>query len=192
VFDVLTQFASEAATTTAAEAEHSAESAGGLAALGLNWQSFLFQLITFVIVLVILRVFVYKKLVATLDARQKAVEDSIKNAAETESKLAGAEKTIAGLIADARKEADDVVANAHKEATQMVEAAEAKAAKRAEHIVLEAKNQMDVEVTKARDALKKETAQLVAMATERMLGEKLDPAKDAKLIEAALHHKERA
>jgi F-type H+-transporting ATPase subunit b len=167
---------------------------GGLSALGLNWQSFLFQLITFVIVLVILRVFVYKKLVATLDARQKAVEDSIKNAAETESKLAGAEKTIAGMITQARKEADDVLSAAHKEAAQMVEAAEAKAAKRAEHIVLEAKNQMDVEVAKVRDSLKKETLQLVAAATEHLIAEKLDATKDAKLIDAALHKaaKERA
>jgi hypothetical protein len=37
-----------------------APASGGLSALGLNWQSFLFQLITFVIVLVLLRKFVYK------------------------------------------------------------------------------------------------------------------------------------
>jgi len=159
---------------------------GGLSALGLNWQSFLFQLITFVIVLIILRKFVFGKLVATLDSRQKAVEDSIKNAEAAENKLKDAEKTIAGMIADARKDADDIIATGHKESAQMVEAAEAKAAAHAEHIVKEAKSQMNVEIAKARESLKKETAQLVAMATERIIGEKLDPAKDAKLIEAAL------
>lgn len=164
-----------------------AESGGGLSALGLNVQSFFFQLITFVIVLVILRKFVFGKLVATLDARQKAVDDTIKHARAAEEKLAGAEKTIAGLLQDARKDADEIVSASHKEAAQMVEAAEAKAAKQAEHIVKEAKAQMDVELTKARGILKKDTAHLVALATEHIIGEKLDQTKDAKLIASALN-----
>lgn len=171
----------------AAEATHQAtEAAGGIAALGLNWQGFLFQLITFVIVLLILRKFVFGKLVGVLEARQKAVEDSLKNAAETEEKLKNAEKTIAGLLADARKEADEVVRASHKEAAQLVEVAESKAVKRADHIVADAKAQLDVEVRKARESLKAETAQLVAAAAGHIIQEKIDPAKDAKIIDAAL------
>ncbi len=183
--------------TTIAESEvaaESAEAAGGISALGLNWKSFLFQLITFVIVLLILKKFVFGKLIAVLDARQKAVEDSLKNAAETEEKLKGAEKTIAKMLSDARKEADEVISSSQKEAAQAVEAAEQKAAKRAEHIVKEAKEQMNVELTKARAELKSETIKLVAVAAERIIGEKLDAAKDARLIDAAITNatKERA
>ena len=169
-----------------AEAHETTEAAGGIAALGLDWKGFLFQLISFVIVLLILRKFVFGKLVATLEARQKAVDDSLKNAAETEEKLKSAEKTIAGMLSDARRESEELVAAGHKEAAQMVEAAESKAVKRAEHIVAEAKASMDVELGKAREALKKETASLVVAATEQIIGEKLDATKDAKLIDAAL------
>jgi len=176
----------ETATAAAETAHQATEAAGGIAALGLDWKAFLFQLITFVIVLLILRKFVFGKLVATLSARQKAVEDSLKHAAEIEEKLKSAEKTVAGMLTDARKEADEVVSASHKEAAQMLETAEAKSAKRAEHIVAEAKAQMDVEVAKARESLKKETAHLVASATELVIGEKLDANKDAKLIDAAL------
>jgi F-type H+-transporting ATPase subunit b len=181
VLHVFTYAASEASTTV-----EKAESAGGIAALGLNWQSFLFQLITFVLVLLILRQFVFKKLVATLESRRQTVEDSIKQAAETEEKLKKAEETIAGMLAQARVQADDIVGTGHKEAAQLVEAAEAKAVQRAEHIVKEAKAQMDVEVTKARETLKTETAKLVAQATEKIIKEKLDANKDAQLISAAL------
>lgn len=176
--------------TTIAETEVAAESteaAGGISALGLNWKSFLFQLITFVIVLLILKKFVFGKLINVLDARQKAVEDSLKNAAEIEEKLANAEKSIAKMLSDARKEADEVVSSSHKEAAQAVEAAEQKATKRAEHIVKEAKEQMGVEIAKARDELKAETIKLVAAATERVIGEKLDATKDARLIDAAIN-----
>lgn len=189
----LTYLAEASHETTTAATEHTPEAAGGIAALGLNLEAFLFQLITFVIVFVILRQFVFKKLVRTLDDRRNAVESSIKHAAETEEKLKKAEETIAGMLADGRKQADDIVATAHKEAAHMVEEAEAKAAKRAEHIVAEAQSRMDVEVAKARDALKAETVQLVAAATEQIIGEKLNPAKDAALIKSALSKaKERA
>jgi F-type H+-transporting ATPase subunit b len=173
-------------TTFAAETHQTAEPAGGIAALGLNWQAFLFQLITFVIVLVILRQFVYKKLVATLESRRQTVEDSLKHAAETEAKLKQTEQTIAGMLAEARLQADEVVSVSHKEASQLVEAAESKAVQRAEHIVKSAQSQIDVEVTKARQALRAETAQLVASATEKIIKEKIDPAKDARLIAEAL------
>lgn len=183
-----------AAATQAAEATHQAsESAGGIAALGLNWQSFLFQLITFVIVLLILRKFVFGKLIAVLDARQKAVDDSLKNAAETEEKMKNAEKVIAGMLVEARNEADSIIAATQKEAARMVEAAEAKAAKRAEQIVKDAQSQMQVEVSKAREELKAETVQLVAQAAEKIIGEKLDASKDAALIKSAINTaKERA
>jgi F-type H+-transporting ATPase subunit b len=178
VQNVLIQFA-EAAKA----AEHSE---GGIAALGLNWQAFLFQLITFVIVLLVLRKFVFGKLTATIEGRRDAVEKSLTDAAKTADELKKSEQAIAALLAEARTEAEALVAAGHKEAVQMVEEAERKAAARAEHIVTEAKAQMDVEVAKAREALKTETATLVALATERIIREKLDPTKDAALIKAAL------
>lgn len=160
--------------------------AGGLSALGLNVPSFLAQLATFVIVLLILRQFVFKKLVKTLEDRRVTVEKSITHAAEVETKLKKAQETIGEMLAEGRKQADDIIAAGHKEAAQMVEEAETKAAKRAEHIVAEAKSQMDVELAKARDTLKAETAQLVALATQHIIGEKLDAKKDEALIAKAL------
>lgn len=162
------------------------EAPSGIAALGFNVPAFLFQLLSFVIVLLILRKFAFGKLVATLEARRKTVEDSIKQAAETEVKLKKAEQTIAGMLAEARTQADAVVAVSHKEASQMLQDAENKAAKRAEHIVTEAKSQMDIEIGKARDALKDETAKLVALATERIIGEKLNANQDSSLINSAI------
>jgi len=43
-----------------------------------------------------------------------------------------------------------------------------------------------VDVSKAREALKKDTVELVALATERVIGEKLDERKDADLVSKAL------
>ena len=68
----------------------------------------------------------------------------------------------------------------------MVEEAEEKAGKRADHIVESAQTRLAHEVTEARELLRKETTELVAAATEKILRQKLDAKSDSKLIEMAL------
>lgn len=159
---------------------------GGLSSLGINVKGFLFQLITFVLVLLLLRKYVYGQLVGTLEARRKTVLDSIEQAKQASNDLEQAEERVNKLIAEARKESSDIVAIAHKEAAAMVEDAETKAQKRADHIVGEAKAQLDGEILKAKAELKKETRLLVADATEAIIGQKLNSSSDEKLIEQAL------
>lgn len=173
--------------TTVAEAQtHAAESGGAFDALGLDIKAFLFQLITFVLLLLILRKWAFPVLVKTLEDRRKAVEQSIDQAKHTEAAMKDAEAKIADMLREARDESAALVAAGHKEAATMVEEAEAKAAKRAEHIVNEAKAGMEHELDKARAALKQETAALVAEATSAIIKEKVDAKKDAALISGAL------
>lgn len=163
-----------------------AESGGGLGSLGINAKGFLFQLITFVLVMLLLKKYVYGKLVDTLEARRQTVLGSLEEAKKAAEELQDTEAKIEKLLAEARQESADIVATAHKEAVAMVEEAESKAQKKAEHIVHEAKSQLDGEILKAREVLKKETKALVADATERIIGQKLSGAADEKLIEQAL------
>jgi F-type H+-transporting ATPase subunit b len=166
-------------------------SQGGLAALGLDVKAFLFQLITFVLLLLILRKWAFPVLVKTLEDRRLAVEKSIDQAKQTEAALQNAEKQIEKMLHTARDEAQDLVAAGHREAAKMVEEAEAKAAKRAEQIVREAHVGMEHELAKARAELKRETAQLVAQATGTILKEKVDAKKNAELIFEALKGSEK-
>jgi len=90
------------------------------------------------------------------------------------------------MLAEARKDADDILARTQQESASMIADAESKAKARAEQIVADAHATLSVEVTKARAALKKDTIELVALATERIIGEKLDASKDADLVKKAL------
>ena len=167
-------------------AQEAAASSGGLGALGINLQAFLFQLITFVLVLILLRKFVYGKLIDTLEARRKAVVDSLQAAEQSAKDLEKTEEKVAALLDEARNEARGIVEIAHKESGAMIEDAETKAGKKAEHIIASAEARMEQEVASARKALRSETAQLVAIATEKVLGVKVDAKTDAKLIETAI------
>lgn len=172
-------------TQFAAEAAHE-ESTGGIAALGIDLKAFVFQLITFVAVLLFLKKFVYHKLVDTLEERRSAVVGSLEAAKQAAEDLGKAEEKVSKLLAEAKKESADIVATAHKEAANMLEEAEAKSRKKAEAIVAEARTQLDGDILKARTQLQKETKALVAQATEKIIGQKLDGAADERLIEQAL------
>jgi F-type H+-transporting ATPase subunit b len=173
-----------------ASTEAAAESSPGLLeALGIDWKLFIAQGIAFLILVAILGKFVYPVLVKSIDARREQIEAGIKEAKEAEEALGKAEAKVASMLADARKEADDILARTQKEAADVVAEAEGKAKSRAEQIVTDARAQLDLDVAKAREALRKDTVELVALATERIVGEKLDEKKDADLVKKALADK---
>lgn len=169
-----------------AETAHSTEKTSALDTLGIDPKQLVFHIIAFGILVFVLAKWVFPVLIKAVDDRQAKIESGLKAAKQATDDLEKAEAKITKLLAEARKESADIVATAHKEATSMVEEAEAKARKKADHIVAEAKTQLDGEVLKARIALQQETRQLVADATEKIIGQKLTASADEKLIEKAL------
>jgi F-type H+-transporting ATPase subunit b len=162
---------------------------GLLQALGIDGKLLLEQSIAFLILVAILAKFVYPALIKAIDNRRDQIEAGMKEAKEAGEALQKAEARVSELLAEARKEADEIIARTHKESGAMVAEAEEKAKARAEQIVKDARAQLDTDVAKARQALKKDTIELVALATEKIVKEKLDPKKDASLVTEALQEK---
>jgi F-type H+-transporting ATPase subunit b len=155
-------------------------------ALGLNAQLLIEQGIAFLLLVFILGKFVYPALIKAIDDRRAAIEAGLEEAKESQEALAKAEASVAEMLEVARKDADDILARTHQEAASLVADAESKAKARAEQIVADAHQQLNVDIAKAREVLKKDTIELVAVATERIIGEKLDERKDADLVKKAL------
>ena len=173
-----------------ASTEAAAESSPGLLqALGIDWKLFVVQGIAFLILVAVLGKFVYPSLIKAIDSRRESIEAGLKEAKESQEALASAETKVAELLAEARKEADDILARTQKEAAEVVAEAEGKAKTRADQIVADARGQLELDVAKAREVLKKDTIELVALATERVVSEKLDTQKDAELVRKALAEK---
>jgi F-type H+-transporting ATPase subunit b len=163
-----------------------AEASGGLGALGINLQGFIFQLITFVLVLILLRKYVYGRLVDTLEARRKAVIESLDNAKEAAAELEKTNARVAEMLQEARKEAQDIVATAQKEASAAVEDAEVKASKKADHLLEQAEARIHTDIAAAKAGLERELVHLVAAATEKVVQQKMDAKSDTALIKRAL------
>lgn len=157
-----------------------------LGALGIDWKLLIVQVISFLLLVAILRRFVYPALNKALDEREKSIAASVEAAEKAKDDAVKAEAEIEGQLATARKEAETIIETAHKEAAAMVEAAQTRAEKKADHIIENAQAQLQLEVQKAQEVIRKDAVELVARATETIIGEKLDAKKDASLIENAM------
>lgn len=171
-------------------ATEAAEEASLFGALGIDWRMLVLQVVAFGILVWFLGKFVYPHLISAIDKREKTIADSMAAANQAEERAEQTQAEIEELFRTARTESESIVATAHKEAAAMVKDAEDKAKKRADQIVTDARAQLDQDIVKARKALRAETTELVALATEKIVREKIDAKRDAKLIETALKEAE--
>jgi F-type H+-transporting ATPase subunit b len=144
------------------------------------------ELITFLIMLAILARFVYPEIVRLAEARQRAVaqqlEEAEKARAEAEAKLQEAQ----GRLDDARKTAQQVVDAANKSAELARQDLKQKADEEARRTVENARKQIEAERDQAIRSVRTEVADLVLVATEKVIGETLDDKKHQRLIEQAI------
>jgi len=161
-------------------------SSSGISSLGVNLKSFIFQLITFLIVLLILRRWVFPKLVATLEERRKTLEESLNQARLTEETLQKAESKAGEILQAARAQADAALAEAHTKAEEIIAKGESAASERGARIIAEAEERLGQERERLHHELRGELAELVASTTEKVLRQKLNEREDRKLIEQSL------
>lgn len=161
-------------------------SSSGIGSLGLNLKSFLFQLITFLIVLLILRRWVFPKLVETLEARRKTLEESLIQAKQTQEALDKAEAKAADILHKAREQADSALADAKEQAKEVVAQAEATAQQQAKRVLEENQAQLAQQHEQLHRQLKNELTDLVVATTEKVLRTKLNAKEDAKLVERSI------
>lgn len=172
---VITQFAAD-----------EAESATGIAALGIDARAFIIQLVTFLFVYLILRKFVFKRIVDALHKRQQTIDQGVKLTTQLTSEKEALDREIADAHKKARKEADKIISDSHAEAKAMLKDAEVAAQAKATAIIEDAHKKIEDDVLRARRDLEKEMVELVVQATEAVSREKLDAKKDNALITSAL------
>lgn len=154
--------------------------------LGIDGQMLLFQVVAFVILVFILSKYVFPPLMKAVDDRQEAIEAGTKAAEAAEKKAEEAQEELAKLLKEARAEAKEIVATAKDEANAMIATSEEKAKSRAEKIVKDAHEQLEKDVIAARKALHNDMIDLVALATEKVVGNAVSKDIDKKIIASAV------
>jgi F-type H+-transporting ATPase subunit b len=140
---------------------------------GVEPKFILFQLISFLVVLVVLYKFGIKPVVATMEERNKKIESGLKHAEEMQAKLAATQQETAGLIRKAQADATRIVEEARKTAKDYLDRQTQEASTKANEILTKAQQAIELEHKKMLADARQEIARLVVATTERVLAKKL-------------------
>jgi F-type H+-transporting ATPase subunit b len=151
--------------------------------LGLNLGFILVYLFNFLIMLVVLRVWIYKPILGLLDKRRQNIAQGLEDARVAAEARASAEKEAAKIVADAQAEASKIVREANERAQNVAKEvktdAEAEAAKAREASLAEA----EVERNRILGDLRGQVAALSIAATQKLVGEALDEKRQRALLD---------
>lgn len=163
-----------------------AEKADMFTSLGLDWKALVLQTIAFLVLLVILRKFVYPPLLAILDKRDADLKLSAKAARQAKAAADESEIRTAEMLKKAQRDSKAIVTSAKKEAEELIADAEAKAASQAERIIEKGRASVAAELAAAKKELRGEMLDLVVEATSAVTRQTVDASSNAKLVEKSL------
>jgi F-type H+-transporting ATPase subunit b len=107
-------------------------------ALGIDWKLLLAQTFNFLVVLIILRVFVYDQILKVLKERKKKIEEGIIKSEEAEKRLKEIENLKLEKIKEAEKEAKELFLDSEKKAREVEEQMLLKAKEKESEILAQA------------------------------------------------------
>lgn len=157
-----------------------------LAKLGVDWKLLLAQAVNFAVLFWVLRRYAYRPMLKFLEDRAARIDQGLKDAEAAQAKLQSVTEEEKKIMSAAREEARDILIQA-----------EVSAKERDARMLQETKGKIDKMITDADAHLADEKARLVreakaelssvvALATERVLGQTVDAKLDHQIIDAAL------
>jgi F-type H+-transporting ATPase subunit b len=159
---------------------------GGFASLGISLPLLLAFVINFIILLVLLKKFLYKPVLNMLDERTRKVRDSMEWAEATKRDYEQAKVEVQRQIEKGRQEAQAILAQAVQKGEGLKEEAKREAALQAKAIVEKARQALEAERDTMVEDLRKEFVSLLILASEKVIRQTLDKDKQSKLIAETL------
>jgi F-type H+-transporting ATPase subunit b len=154
--------------------------------LGVNLPLLIVQVINFFVVLLALRVFLYKPILGMLDARSQRIREGLDAAEQSKEQAASAEQEVAQQIGQARSQGQALIAQAQEASTRIQEEARNQARQEGENLIERARNEIQLERDQAIAELRREFADLTISAAEKVIGQSLDKQAHSRLIEEVL------
>jgi len=155
-------------------------------ALGLNLPQLIAQVANFFVLLVILRLTLYKPILKMLDERKQKIAEGLNAAEIARAEAASAQVNIQAQLDAARKDGQDIVANAQNIATRIQTDAREQAARDREAALERARTEIQLERDRAIAVLRSEFAGITVSAAEKVINQSLDRQAHQRIIDETL------
>jgi F-type H+-transporting ATPase subunit b len=163
-----------------------AASSSGSFLISPNVGLMVWTLILFALSMVILARWAFPRITEALDRRQRAIEESIDAAEETRRRADELLEEYRERLAEARSQADQIIDRARHAAEVHERSSEEEAQARRQQLMEQARREIDSEVRRAIQEIRREVADLTVMATEKVTRKTLSDEDQRRLVEEAL------
>ena len=154
--------------------------------LGISVPTLLTQIVTFIILLVILRFVAYKPLMRMLDERSQRIKESVEQAEAVKEQSARAEDEVKKELAKASQEGQERIARAVKAGEEVKQKAQEEAKQEAENLIDRARAEIQRERDEAIGEVRREFADLTILAAGKVIDRSLDKKEHRELIDKVL------
>jgi F-type H+-transporting ATPase subunit b len=159
---------------------------GGFASLGINLPLLVVFVVNFIVLLVMLRLFLYKPVMKMLDERAKRTKEAMDLAEATKKEYEQAKGEVQKQIEKGRQEAQAIITQAMQVGERLKEESRQEAAKQSQVMIDRARSELETERDKIVGDLRREFVEISIAAAEKVIKETLDKEKHRKLIEETL------
>ena len=155
-------------------------------ALGLNLGQLIAQIANFFVLLIILRLTLYKPILKMLDERKQRIAEGLNAAELARAEAAQAQANIESQLAEGRKQGQEIVANAQQIAARIQAEAREQATRDRDASLERARAEIQLERDRAIAELRGEFADITVSAAEKVIGQSLDRTAHQRIIDEAL------
>lgn len=144
------------------------------------------ELIAFLAMLAILSRYVYPEVVKVAEARRRTIAEQLRQADQARAEAEIHLKEAEAKLNEARATAQSLIDAATKSGDQLRHELRQKAEEDAKRIADSARKDIEAERDRAVQLVRREVADMVVLATEKVIGETLDDTRHRQLIERAI------
>jgi F-type H+-transporting ATPase subunit b len=146
------------------------------------------MLLTFLIVMYILKKFAWKPILSSLKEREESIDDALKSAEKAREEMANLQATNEKILAEARHEREEMLKEARDIKQKIIDEAKDKATIEANKLIELAKVTISNEKTAAIEDMKKSIAVMSIQIAEKILKNELaDPKQQKELVNKYLN-----
>jgi F-type H+-transporting ATPase subunit b len=159
---------------------------GNVEGLGISIPTLITQVVTFIILLVVLRFVAYKPIMRMLDERSRKIKESMEQAEALKEQSAKGEEELKVRLEAASREGQERIARAMKAGEDVKQKAQEDARKEAEDLIARARAEIQQERDDAISEVRREFADLTVLAAEKVIEKSLDKEEHRELIDKVL------
>jgi F-type H+-transporting ATPase subunit b len=140
------------------------------------------QMIVFVVLIWFTMKVVWPMILGPMEERSKKIAAGLAAGDKGQQELAQARDRADAILREARERATQIVEQAQRQANDLVEQAKGTATSEGVRLVEQAKQQIELETSHAREALRREVATIAVRAASKVLEREINPQTHADLL----------